>query len=132
MNKYGQTAVLSMELINKRKTDNPVDAWKQASMQVFGGATSSQAKGSPRDTFLGLCEAGLVKGIRTGDYTRSEKNKRYAIKAVEALKEVPALAENPDLLWRAVLDYESTDASKAHNSQMNVVVGLWENGLIRL
>jgi hypothetical protein len=44
-------------------------------------------KGCPKGTFLGLCEEGLVKGIPKGNYTKSVKNKKYAIKAVTVLKQ---------------------------------------------
>jgi len=39
-------------------------------------------KGCPRGAFLELCEAGMIKGIASGKYTRSKRNKEYAIDAV--------------------------------------------------
>lgn len=55
-------------------------------------------KGCPRNAFLGLYEEGLVKGIPSGNYTRSKKNKEYAIKAVKILKGAPELSSNSKTL----------------------------------
>ena len=103
MNKYGQAA-------------------------LFGRGTPSQRKSCPRGTFLGLCQEGLVKGIEPGAYTRSHKNKRYAVDAVAVLRQHSELARDPQALWREVLAGEA----KVHNEQMNVVVALWSSGLIRM
>lgn len=82
-------------------------------------------KGCPKGAFLGICEEGLVQGIRPGQYTRSKDNKRYAVEAIKALKETPSLTGDPDALWRAVPDHPLNE-----NGQMDVVISLWERGLI--
>jgi hypothetical protein len=72
-----------------------------------------------------LCEEGLVKGIAKGNYTKSDKNKSYALKAVEILKSNKNNSFTPKELWDKL---ELGD--KQSNSQMDVVLALWENGLI--
>jgi hypothetical protein len=76
---------------------------------------------------LGFCEAGQVRGVPSGSYTRSEQNKRYALLAAKALNTWPALAENEHALWRAAM----RGAVKTPNNQMEVVVALWRQRLLR-
>jgi hypothetical protein len=67
----------------------------------------------------------MLKGILKGNYTSSRKNKEYALKAVEILKERPNLVNNPKALWLEVVD-----EPKIHNGQMDVIIALWKNGYI--
>jgi hypothetical protein len=127
MGKYGISAVEAVRLYTQRVAHSPRDAWERATSSTFGAGTASQCKGCPRDAFLGLCEEGLVKEIEPGNYTQSEKNKRYAVDAVAILRQRPLLGASPGLLWSEVLQGES----KKHNSQMDVVIALWRNGLIQ-
>jgi hypothetical protein len=73
-----------------------------------------------------LCEAGLVQGIPTGIYIEksgSQKNKGYAVQAIEVLQGRPELSEDKLGLWRAVMCGKEI----SHNSQMDVVLALWKN-----
>ncbi len=126
MGKYGKTAEMAANLLHTNKVSDPVKAWKIAVAEVFPNSKSSQEKGCPRSTFLGLCEDGYVIGAQPGNYTRSEKNKAYALKAVSLLKNDPEL--DAKALWQLVID--NTD--KQPNSQMDVVTTLWKNKLINL
>lgn len=66
-------------------------------------------------------------GIPAGCYTRSRDNKGYALTAVECLNVDPRLSDvGPDVLWKKVM----AGKEKAHNSQMDVVLTLWNRGLI--
>lgn len=126
MNSYGRAATKAVDLYSTGLVDSPQKAWAEAIAEIFGQSTSSQVKGCPRDAFLGLCEEGLVKGIPRGNYTRSKKNKKYALDAVTVLKRDPALAADPAGLWNKVMNGKR----KVHNHQMNVVIALWRNGLL--
>jgi hypothetical protein len=67
----------------------------------------AQKKPFPKNAFIGLCEAGLVRSIPQGNYAArsgEQKNKEYAIKAVELIKGKPALANDNKPLWEAVMD----------------------------
>lgn len=127
MNKYGQTAIEAVRLIKSNKVTNPKEAWKLAVKDIFE-SRSSQDKSCPMNAFVGLCEAGLVHDVAAdhvkNDREKERKNQGYAIKAVELLKENPALADDKVALWKVVLDGEV----KRHNSQMDVVVSFWEKG----
>tara|TARA_R110002126_G_C10483197_1_gene502140 strand:- start:2120 stop:2332 length:213 start_codon:yes stop_codon:yes gene_type:complete len=69
----------------------------------------------------------LVKGIPKGDYTKSVKNKSYALKAISILKSNRNDSFTPKKLWDKL---ELGD--KRSNSQMDVVLALWDNGLIKI
>lgn len=128
MNKYGVVAVRAVQLLRERNVE-PLTAWKTVATEVFGAGTWSQRKGCPKNAFLGLCEAGVVRGIVKGRYVEksgSQKNKNYAIQAVQILRDKPKLADDKLGLWREVLN----GAEMSHNSQMDVVLSLWNNNLI--
>jgi hypothetical protein len=128
MGKYGHAAVRAVELLKTKEIDIPVIAWNQAAIEIFGEGTSSQKKGCPRAAFIGLCEEGLVNGIQGGNNAlfSSSKNKQYAIRAVDLIKAEPDLANDVKKLWHRVIEGET----KVHNSQMDVVVTLWHDGLL--
>ncbi|MCG7501714.1 hypothetical protein MHM83_07505 [Tenacibaculum sp. Mcav3-52] len=119
-NKYGLAVIEAAEI-----GGNPVDSWEQAVSTYFTSESSKQ-KACPRNTFLGLCEEGLVKEVPKGNYTNSVKNKEYALKAIEILKGHKATTFSPKELWEKLALGE-----KKHNSQMDVVLALWENDLIK-
>jgi hypothetical protein len=128
MGKYGEAALKAVNLIKSDGEVSPIYAWEATTIEIFGKGTSSQAKGCPKSTFLGLCEEGLVTGVRLGKYLKNinSKNKLYGLKAVELLTQQASLASNIKQLWELVFEGEY----KMHNDQMDVVVSLWENNLI--
>jgi hypothetical protein len=68
-------------------------------------------------------------GVERGDYTNSRDNKRYATRAIGLLRADDSLADDRGRLWSLVMKGE--EAEKRHNSQMDVVISLWSEGLIR-
>jgi hypothetical protein len=93
--------------------------------ELYPTSPTARKKGCPRGAFLGLCEEGMVKGIPAGRYTSSRENKAYAIRAVTLLAE-ETQNWSRSTLWQAV----TNDPQKTHNSQMDIVLALWKNGLI--
>ncbi|OMD48466.1 MULTISPECIES: hypothetical protein [Paenibacillus] len=129
MNKYGVVALKAVDLLRMDEQSEPLAAWTVAASEVFRVGSSSQRKGCPKNAFLGLCEAGMVEGIQEGYYVNrstSQKNKGYAIRAVQLLKEKPELADDKVKLWKEVMN----GVEMSHNSQMDVVLSLWNNKLI--
>lgn len=118
--KFGLRAVKIVQ--NYRDSYSIEELWSRSANEVFD-TKSSQEKGWPKNTFLGLCEVGLVKCLSKGNYIKSIKNKRYALKAVKVLKSNPNKIFTSKELWEQ-LELED----KKHNSQMYVVLALWENG----
>lgn len=126
MGKYGVAAVNAVRAYTAGKARNATDAWDIAVREVFPNSQSSQVKGCPRGTFLGICENGKVVGIPGGEYTKSQKNKLYGLKALEILHVSPSLADDESALWGGVMAGEG----KVPNHQMDVVVSLWKAGLV--
>ncbi len=121
-NKYGETAIKAVEIYTT--TLCPKEAWKQAAKEKMS-SPSAQVKGCPKSAFLGLCETGFVKGIPKGNYTLSKKNKTYAIDAINILKEKKDTYSSAIKLWEVI-----SNNTISHNSQMDVVLALWNNKLI--
>ena len=128
MGKFGTTAVIATNLITSKRESDPRDAWVKAALTVFPESESSRKKGCPKGAYLGLCEDGFVIGVKQGTYTRSIKNKRYAIKALNLIKSDSSLVNDHELLWRKVLK----GVEKKENNQMDVVTSLYQEGLLRM
>ncbi|OCK44195.1 hypothetical protein BA195_05790 [Tenacibaculum soleae] len=122
MNKYGLIAIKSTQ--NFKENYSITEIYSRTAQVIFD-SKSSQEKSCPKATYLGLCEEGLVKGIPEGKYTRSIDNKAYAVKAIKILKQTSQTLFSPKELWEQL-----ELGNKSHNSQMDVVLALWENGLI--
>lgn len=121
-NRYGEAALMAAR---SSAGTNPVARWDAAMERLYPTSPTSRKKGCPRGAFLGLCEEGLVKGIPPGQYTASKENKAYAVQAAALLADETRKWSIGEL-WRAA----SNDPEKTHNSQMDVVLALWKNGLI--
>ena len=122
MNKYAKAAIIAAQSLN---TKNPIDAWQFAVLEVFPESQESRKKSCPRNAFLGLCEEGIVKNSKPGNYSNSIDNKSYAISAINILKLERNVATKNEL-WKLVTEGNN----KKHNSQMDVVLALWNNNLI--
>ena len=128
MCRYAEVALRATQLMSKHACASPVEAWRVAAQEIFPGKRASQAKSCPKGAFLGLCEDGLVVGIAVGAYAAGSENKGYAVEAVRLLGQDPALAAaGPRALWKRVMG----GREKVPNHQMEVVLALWSNGLIR-
>lgn len=126
MRLYGHTAVKAVSYYKKEGL-TPVEAWEKAAMDVFPHSVTSRTKGCPKHTFLALCQEGLIHGIPGGFYTRSQKNKEYAVIAVKKIQEDRHLIYDFKKLWNAV-----TENKVSHNSQMDVVVALYLEGDLKI
>ncbi len=104
---------------------SPVDAWDAAASAAFPVNTASAKKSCPRSSFLGLAEAGEIAGIASGNYTKSHRNKRYALRALQLLRNGDPSSVNAGSLWLRVMAQEGSD--KVSNGQMEVVLGLWQS-----
>ena len=129
MSKYGKAAIKATELYSIGSESSPSDAWKSAVKEIFPDSQSSQDKGCPKGAYLGLCEDGVVVGIPRGKYSRSEKNKNYAVIAIKLLRDNPSLSDDPKVLWTKVMQ-SLREEGKKPNSQMEVVIALWSASLI--
>ncbi len=125
-NDYGEVAIKAA-----KAKGTPEENWLKEVKKTFINSVSSQKKSCPKSAFLGLCEKGLIKGIPEGKYTRSIDNKAYAVKAIEILRNNTETTYTPKELWIKV-KIELLILKKDHNSQMDVVLALWNEGLIEI
>jgi hypothetical protein len=79
-NRYGEAALMAARHRSSGDID-PVARWESAMENLYPTSPAARKKGCPRGAFLGLCEAGLVKGIPAGRYTASRDNKACAVRA---------------------------------------------------
>ena len=127
-NRYGEAALMAVRMETYGKALTPADRWEDAVRKLYPTTPAGQKKGGPRGAFLGLCEAGLVKGIEGGSgapvTSQGNRNKAYAVKAVDLLR--AGEHKTVSQLWMGVTDGDVVE----HASQMDVVLALWKNGLI--
>ena len=65
MGQYGRAAVAGAPDAGGAESATPEDAWT-ATIAALTGSTESQKKACPKNTFLSLCAAGLVKNSPAG------------------------------------------------------------------
>jgi hypothetical protein len=118
----------------------PLDAYEKAG-EEFLGTPSVREKVCPMGAFIGLCDAGLIKNIKPGDYgwrrrdlleqKRAKDSAQYAIRAVKHLIADPELAQlvmtDPTRAKGELYDWLGIGKT---NSQMDIVVTLWFADLI--
>lgn len=126
-NKYGEAALIAARLeVPERVT--AAERWDTAVRQLYPEKPYMQKKGAPKSVFLGLCGAGLVKGVGEGVPSAkgapTDRNAHYGVKAVELLR--AGTHRTVTALWAEVTSGEDL----AHAAQMDVVLALWKNNLI--
>lgn len=126
MNKNGIIALEATRIINESNEVTPRQAWLKTAKNYSPTSQSSQIKSCPMSTYLGLCEEGLVKGVPAGKYTRSSKNKAYALRAIKLIRQDPNLLDTPKELILAA----SYGKMQSLNGQIDVISALWKAGLI--
>lgn len=125
MNKYKKVAIKAARIAKDGSCPRAV--WDKVAACKFKDRTASIKKGCPKNAFLGLAEDGFIKGVPSGSYTKSVLNKQYALKALALIKQDPSLENDLKKLWTQSCGSES----KRHNSQMDVVIALWSEGLLK-
>jgi hypothetical protein len=123
MNKFAKAAIKAVRLYREKTKARPYEAWQEA-INGLSESASVREKSCPRNTFLGLCSDGFITGIQAGEYTTSVE-RTYARKAVEILRKNPSLADYPCKLW-----IEIGNDGKSCDSQMEIVIALWNEGAI--
>lgn len=126
-NRYGEAALMAVRMELYDKALSPLERWDDAVRKMYPTTPAGQKKSGPRYAFVGLCEAGLVKGIAGGEAgpasSAVNRNKACAVRAVELLK--AETHRTVTQLWAEVREGEAE-----HGGQMDVVLALWKNGLI--
>jgi len=113
MNSYASTALKAADLISQGL--DPKNAWEKASFHYFKPGSAAQKKGCPKNAFLGLY------GVNPNG-----KNATYARNAVNYLRKNPNYKSIGNL-WSIARGENEI----CHNSQMHVVLALWNAGYIK-
>jgi len=124
MRLYGKAAVCAVRYAQGTTKIAPKVAWSRA-MAELSESESSCAKICPREAFLGLCAKGKIVGVSGDKGFSLGKNAGYALRAVELIESKLATGDDAERLWVAV-----AGQNKRHNGQMDVVVGLFSNGML--
>ena len=136
---YDKLAVQVVDAYNSSRTKNPlcedelIKGWDKEGKK----SKLSKANDCPKATFLGICTAGHVLGIPEIHYSSSIRNRIYGETAIKLLKAFPSLVSlRPTDLWNLVTSilktYPKVKIAKKHNHQMDVILGLWKRGYIKL
>ncbi len=96
------------------------EAWKNATEEIIK-SKESREKGCPRKTFIGLCEAGLLKNITLTKESNSV-NYKYAKFAIGEWQKSKDISKKE--MWVEV--QKKFKSNIQHNGQLDVVCGLWE------
>lgn len=129
MDKYSKSALNVVRYVQENRTESPVEAWFIATGEQFGEGSWGQKKGCPRTAFLGICEEGLIKGIKAGRYNHKQDslNKQYAINTINLLKQDPTYINKDNKeIWAIVTQGKKIKS----NYQVEIVKALWEKDLI--
>ena len=139
---YGRAAVRATQLCRSELDISPSDAWMRGT-QEFPESAKDADKRCPMATFLGLCEAGRITGIKGGlEYIgggnsflrKNLLSKRYVEQSIQyAIDAVLILINDPEIAMLALVDtlkakcelYRRLGITNTSNSQMDVVLALW-------
>jgi len=126
MGQYGRAAVRAAAMLEKSEFPDPEAAWRKA---IAHETTNdhSRNKSCPRGAFLGLCAAGVVRGVRAQPEYLPGKNGEYAIRMLKAIRTEEGVLSDRDRLWHIAVG----DPSKHENGQIDVVTTMWKEGRIQ-
>jgi hypothetical protein len=123
VNQFADAAIKAVKLYLEYTVTNPLEAWQKA-IDGLSNSANVRKKSCPKNTFLGLCSDGFIRGILPDDYNAPDNAERiYARKAVEILRDNLSLANFPRKLW-----VEIGNGGKCYDSQMDRVCALWKGG----
>ena len=117
MGVYGCIAVMAAKNVNNGM--DPKDAWEIAYDKKYDRSSPSWGKGCPKGAFLGL-------------YGGTGVNANYARAGLEYLRDNPDSNISASKLWDVLrTNYPNLDLPLTHNGQMDVVLSLYREGLIK-
>ena len=131
MKGYGDVAVLAAGFVTTEGL-TPEDAWIKAAREVFPNSKAYREKGCPKSAFLGLCAAGLVRGIEPiGSGSVESDNGKYAIAAAGVVRGVKnIILVDEAALWKKSLQLSGAKIGLTYNHQMEVVLKLADAKLL--
>jgi hypothetical protein len=118
-NQFASAAMLAYQFIIENNL-SAADAWnKAAEMEIQSMGT--RIKGCPKETFIGLCESGILKKIPKKKISAS-RNYEFALYAIKEWQKDQLISNSK--MWEKVSNHFGF--AKNHNRQLDVVEGLWD------
>ena len=125
MGNDGRAAITAARMLEQGTPSNPEAAWARA-IRRETKSSESWRKPCPQGAFLGLCKAGLIPGCEARPSLFRSSSGDYAVRMVEAIRLDPQVLTDRKRLWRSAVG----SAKKEENSQIDIVVSLWREGII--
>lgn len=128
---YGRAAVLAALNLQSNPDLSAEGSWDEA-ISINSQYESSRNKGCPRGAFLGLYYAGFIKNVAVKGKSSNSVNGDYAQAAYHLIKSNPSIAKYSSAsVWTMALTQVGADTKKKHNGQMDVVLALCQNDLLK-
>ena len=124
MGMYGRAAIGAARTLSRGTPSDPEKAWDRAIARETN-SSESRRKSCPRGAFLELCAAGVIPGCPSRSSLLRGSNGEYAVRILEAIRADEELLSDRERLWRL-----AAGRGKQENGQVDVVVSLWNDGLI--
>lgn len=131
---YNATLFAIQNLINISKNtiitiDIIKQEWKKA-VSKYTNLESYTKKGCPKNTFLGLCFSGKIKGLNVSPITINSKNANYGLIMLKTLQNnlIQELEDNQKEFW--MYHVKHYNFPKTPNHQYIIVKALYDNGYI--
>ncbi len=125
MGMYGRAAITAAGMLKQGSPSNQEAAWDR-SIARETKSSESRRKSCPRGAFLELCSAGVIEGCQAQRSLSLGANGEYAIRILKAIRADEELVSDRERLWSTAV----RRAKKRENGQVDVVVSLWNEGLI--
>ena len=102
-------------------------AWETTAANALAHSPTGVRKSCPKMAFVSLAYAGQIVGVQGEPEKSPSANGDYALAALKLLRQESSYHSDPAELWQKVMAL--LGVKKKHNSQMNVVIALWNERL---
>ena len=129
---WANAAICAVKIINDQNL-SPEEAWFEA-ISKYTKSYETRIKQCPKHVFVDLYYHNKLKLDRPIHHVKQDltNNGRYALKAIELLINEPPLSKSKNELWKRTMLELKEDPNKAQNGQMDIVIALYDNKLLRL
>lgn len=124
MNIFEKTTLKAVEILNNNSSLVPSEAWLLA-ISSFTSSSSMIKKSCPKNTFIDLCNSGLIRGIKEKDTFNISENGRMILKVYDLLNKNNWQIQNKKLFW-----YQAFN--KEYENQLDILLILKENNLLKI
>lgn len=121
----GAAAVRAVEYVAQGTEKKIEKAWERARAELLCEDVRKRCLRIARETLLCLCREGKISGVRRIKHEVTKKYQDDAIRLLRLLEKNPGIADTPE-------GFNSIfQSGQADKTQLQVVLALWNKGLIR-